>query len=381
MSRIAFDAKRITSNTTGLGNYSRFVVEALTTFHPEHSYFLCSPEEGNPSLYAHLRERKGVKWMFPNGRVGGSLWRNFGIVPELRTEGIDLFHGLSHELPRGIYGKGMATVVTVHDLIFIRYPHYYKPIDRLLYRIKYGYAARHADRVIAISEQTKRDVMTYFHVPADRIDVVYQGCSPAFGQTTPEDEARARTEYNLPDRYLLYVGSIETRKNLKLAVEALARCQDRSIRLVAVGKRMPYCTEVEEVARRLGVAERLILLHGVPFALLPGIYRGAEAFLYPSRFEGFGIPIVEALASGVPVIAATGSCLEEAGGPSSLYTDPDDPDMMASMLDSVLSDYSLRHRMITDGYSYIKRFSPRAIADALMQVYDRVLREKGSPLR
>ena len=192
MNRIAFDAKRITSNATGLGNYSRFVVEALATFHPEHRYYLCSPKKGNPALYSTLQQREGIEWLLPEGGTGGSLWRNFGVVPRLQKEGIDLFHGLSHELPLGIYGKGIATVVTIHDLIFIRYPHYYKPVDRLLYRLKYGHAARRADRVIAISEQTKRDVMEFFHVPADRIDVVYQGCSPAFGQATEEDESRAR---------------------------------------------------------------------------------------------------------------------------------------------------------------------------------------------
>lgn len=377
MNRIAFDAKRITSNATGLGNYSRFVVEALAAFHSEHRYYLCSPGKGNPALYSALQQREGIEWLLPEGRrMGGTFWRNFGVVPRLQKEGIDLFHGLSHELPLGIYGKGIATVVTIHDLIFIRYPHYYKPVDRLLYRLKYGHAARRADRVIAISEQTKRDVMEFFHVPVDRIDVVYQGCSPDFGQATEEDESRARERYALPERYLLYVGSIETRKNLRLAVEALAHCRDRHIRLVAVGKRTPYCAEVQQCAERSGVADRLVMLHDVPFAFLPGIYRGAEVFVYPSRFEGFGIPIVEALASGVPVVAATGSCLEEAGGPSSLYTDPDDAEMMASMLDSILSDSSLREKMIADGRTYIERFSPEAVAQSLICVYDKVLQEK-----
>lgn len=374
MSRIAFDAKRVTSNATGLGNYSRFIVDALATYHPEHRYYLCSPERGNPNLYASLQGREELSWIFPTFRQKGSLWRNYGVVSDLRREEIELFHGLSHELPRAIYGKGIPTVLTVHDLIFIRYPHYYKYIDRQLYHYKYGYAARRADKVIAISEQTKRDLIEFFHVSEDKIEVVYQGCSPAFGKTTEADEAAARVQYHLPERYLLYVGSIEIRKNLGLAVEALAQCRDSDIRLVAVGKRTPYCAEVMARARRLGVADRVVLLHDVPFAYLPGIYRGAEVFVYPSRFEGFGIPIVEALASGVPVIGATGSCLEEAGGPSSLYTDPDDADMMASHLNRILEDSSLRSRMISDGHHYIERFTPHAIADDLLRVYDHFLK-------
>ena len=374
---IAFDAKRITNNATGLGNYSRFVLEALTEYRPENRYLLYSPSIGRPELYRELLEHRSVQLHTPHRALaflGGSLWRNYSIPRLVREAKVDLFHGLSNELPLGLYrAQRVGTVVTIHDLAFIRYPQYYKPIDRLLYRRKYGASARAADHVITVSEQTRRDVIDIFGVEEERVTTVYQGCSERFAQIQPEEVAAARQALRLPQRYLLFVGSIEERKNLLLAVEALAQLQDKELHLVAVGRRTPYVQQVLDRARRLGVLSRLHLLHQVGATYLPGIYGGAEVFVYPSRFEGFGIPIIEALNSGIPVIGATGSCLEEAGGPTSLYTDPDNADMLASLIDRVLIDISLRRLMIDEGRSYVERFTPKRIARDLSQVYEQVM--------
>ena len=374
---IAFDAKRITNNATGLGNYSRFVLEALTEYRPENRYLLYSPSIGRPELYRELLEHRSVQLHTPHRALaflGGSLWRNYSIPRLVREAKVDLFHGLSNELPLGLYrAQRVGTVVTIHDLAFIRYPQYYKPIDRLLYRRKYGASARAADHVITVSEQTRRDVIDIFGVEEERVTTVYQGCSERFAQIQPEEVAAARQALRLPQRYMLFVGSIEERKNLLLAVEALAQLQDKELHLVAVGRRTPYVQQVLDRARRLGVASRLHLMHQVGATYLPGIYGGAEVFVYPSRFEGFGIPIIEALNAGVPVIGATGSCLEEAGGPTSLYTDPDNADMLASLIDRVLIDISLRRLMIDEGRSYVERFTPKRIARDLSQVYEQVM--------
>ena len=374
---IAFDAKRITHNATGLGNYSRFVLDTLTEFRPENRYLLFSPSTGDPSLYKRLLSNRSVRLITPHRAlafVGGNLWRNFSVASRCRTEKVDLFHGLTNELPIGLYNaQRIGTVVTMHDLAFIRYPQFYKPIDRLLYRKKYGASARHADHVITVSDQTRRDVIDIFGIEEERVTTVYQGCSEAFAAVTPEDVVVARQALNLPERYILFVGSIEERKNLALIVEALAQLQDKDIHLVAVGRKTPYVNTVVDSARRLGVLSRLHLMHGVGSAMLPGIYAGAKVFVYPSRFEGFGIPLIEALNAGVPVIGATGSCLEEAGGASRLYTDPSDATMLASMIDRVLIDIALRQKMITDGREYVERFTPKRLARDLSAVYENVL--------
>ena len=353
------------------------MLDTLTEFRPENRYLLFSPSTGDPSLYKRLLSNRSVRLITPHRALafaGGNLWRNFSVASRCRTEHVDLFHGLTNELPIGLYNaQRIGTVVTMHDLAFIRYPQFYKPIDRLLYRKKYGASARHADHVITVSDQTRRDVIDIFGIEEERVTTVYQGCSEAFAAVTSEDVVVARQALNLPERYILFVGSIEERKNLALIVEALAQLQDKDIHLVAVGRKTPYVNTVVDSARRLGVLSRLHLMHGVGSAMLPGIYAGAKVFVYPSRFEGFGIPLIEALNAGVPVIGATGSCLEEAGGPSSLYTDPSDATMLASMIDRVLIDISLRQKMITDGREYVERFTPKRLARDLSAVYENVL--------
>lgn len=374
---IAFDAKRITNNLTGLGNYSRYIVGALAEYYPESNYLLCSPSLGNPHLYDTLLQNRSVSLHTPESGVGkmlGAWWRNYGLKSMLLKEEVDIYHGLSNELPLGLYReKRIGTVVTIHDLAFIRHPEFYKPIDRALYRRKYGASARAADHVIAVSEFTRRDIVDVFGVEPERVSVIYQGCSPRFAQMKPEEIAFARGHYQLPERYILFVGSIEERKNLKLVVQALSLLIDKNIYLIAVGKRTPYCDVVMAEARKRGVAARVRLMHAIPSEHLPGIYGGAEVFVYPSRFEGFGIPLIEALNAGVPVIGATGSCLEEAGGPNSLYTDPDDPDMLADQIFSVIDDRRLAERMRHEGRIYAQRFNPKQIVRELRTVYENVL--------
>ena len=165
---IAFDAKRITHNATGLGNYSRFVLDTLTEFRPENRYLLFSPSTGDPTLYKRLLTHRSVRLITPHRALafaGGNIWRNFSVPSRCRDEQVDLFHGLTNELPIGLYrAQRIGTVVTIHDLAFIRYPQSYKPIDRMLYRKKYGASARHADHVITVSEQTRRDVIDIFGI-------------------------------------------------------------------------------------------------------------------------------------------------------------------------------------------------------------------------
>jgi glycosyltransferase involved in cell wall biosynthesis len=254
-------------------------------------------------------------------------------------------------------------------LIFLRYPQYYKPIDRFIYRLKFRYACRKADRIIAVSECTKRDIISFFHIPEEKIHVVYQGCHPAFGVSVSEEKRKAVMEkYRLPSLFVLNVGSIEERKNLMLAAKALQHIPD-NIHLVAVGKRTPYQSRVEKYAHESGLESRLHLLNGVTFDDLPAIYQSAAVFVYPSYFEGFGIPVIEALTSGVPVIAATGSCLEEAGGPGSACVDPDDYMALAEKISEILTNERLAQQMIEAGKKYVERFSEDRIASDIMDVY------------
>ncbi|GHV20391.1 glycosyl transferase family 1 [Bacteroidia bacterium] len=373
--KIGFDAKRAVQNNTGLGNYSRYLIEILSEYYSDNEYLLFVPEKKeNPRLQT-LQSRENISFVYPSGLSGlfPSFWRTTGIVTDLKRYSPGIFHGLSGELPIGIAKTGIKTVVTVHDLIFLRYPEYYKPWDRIIYTKKFRYACENADKIIAISECTKKDIISFFKIPEKKITVVYQGCHPDFRKKVTDEKKREVAErYNLPSKYVLYVGSIEPRKNLLPAVKALQNLE-QDIHLVAIGKKTPYQTETEQYAERSGVSHRFHVFNQVPFDDLPACYQLASAFVYPSFFEGFGIPVIEALSSGVPVIAATGSCLEEAGGPGSIYVDPMDEEALAVQINKILSDGGLAQKMVEDGKKYIQKFGNEVIASDIMRIYNTVL--------
>ncbi len=374
---IGFDAKRAAQNRTGLGNYSRFVISGLNQFAPDVRQVLYVPNPRRTEALGGIGELPRVELRSPGGlwQAARSAWRTWGITSRLEKDGVQLYHGLSGELPLNIRrAAGVRSIVTIHDLIFLRYPELYKAIDRKIYEYKFRRACEQADRIIAVSEQTKRDVISFFGTAAEKIGVVYQGCDEQFRHTASEElRQEVRHAYQLPERYILYVGSIEERKNLGLLAEAMSMVKDRDVQVVAVGRRTPYADSVQEEVEYFGLAQRFRMISGVPFRHLPALYQQAAVFVYPSIFEGFGIPMLEALCSGTPAIGCTGSCLEEAGGPSSLYVDPYDADKLAKALDSVLEDAELRERMIAEGRKHASRFEMEPLTHQLCAEYARLL--------
>lgn len=369
---VAFDAKRAVANFTGLGNYSRYVVDVLSRFYPQLDYLLYAPAVRQNKELDRIILNRPVTLHYPESSLWkrfSALWRISAICSELKLGPAKLYHGLSNELPLGIRNTGIKSVVTIHDLIFLRYPHCYKPIDRFIYNLKFKYACHKSDRIIAVSECTKQDIVNFYGISPDKIDVVYQGCDPRFAeQVSSEELERVKQKYALPDRFLLNVGSIEERKNLLLVVKALELI-DPAIHLVAVGRKTAYTEQVSEYAEKKGLSGRVHLVHGLSHADLPAVYQQADMFVYPSRFEGFGIPVIEALHSGLPVIAATGSCLEEAGGASSVYVDPDDDEAMGNAINKILSDRVVYERMVKNGREYVSRFDDKLLAGDLMACY------------
>ena len=335
---IGFDAKRIVRNGTGLGSYGRTLVNDLAVAGAkELNLRLYAPDRGRDELRNQIAERPNVTFCYPqhHAAVANSklytlnsklYWRSRGIVGDLQRDGVQLYHGLSGELPVGLRKAGIRSVVTIHDLIFMRHPEYYHWIDTKIYTWKFRQTIREADHIIAISECTKRDIMELGGVSKDKITVIYQSFAPRFSKSEELRNAAANSKlYTLNSKlkYILSVGTIEERKNTLLAVKALHHLPEE-LSLVLVGRPTKYDETIRQYAAKHGLTNRVKLLHGVSDEELPALYAGAEAFVYPSRYEGFGIPIIEAIAMGLPVVACTGSCLEEAGGPDSLYVAPDD---------------------------------------------------------
>lgn len=366
---IGFDAKRAFYNRTGLGNYSRNLVEALHLHYPEQSLQLYVPRLKAATLFEQSKHWENVRIITNETILPAAFWRSWSVKKALSRNNTRIYHGLSAELPLGAKPRGIKYVVTVHDLIYERFPDLYPVIDRKIYRRKTVSACRKADKIIAISEQTKRDLVQFYGVDAAKIEVVYQDCDPVFAIPVNSERKKAvQAKYELPADFLLSVGTLETRKNTKLILEALLQLPEE-VKLVLVGKATPYAAELKAFMKQHNLEHRVQLLHQVSFEELPALYQLAETFIYPSIFEGFGIPVIEALKSGTPVIAATGSCLEEAGGPDSLYFDPKDAAALAIHIRKLWKQADTRQLQVAKGMQYAQRFSAAQFASATMTVY------------
>lgn len=370
--RIGFDAKRAYFNYSGLGNYSRNTIHYLSHRYPDNEFYLYIPRKKNQIPNGDFNNHTLVYPESWRARNFSSLWRSYWLGKQLVRDGVELYHGLSNEIPFDIIKHHVPSVVTIHDLIFLRFPEWYNPIDRKIYARKAKFSCLNADRVIAISEQTRSDIIHFFNTPEEKIDVVYQGCDPDFYvQRTPAEKQELSQKYSLPASFLLYVGTIEPRKNLLQVIKA-RHMGKLDIPLMVIGRRTPYIKQILEYIAEHSL-KNITFLEDVPNEDLPGIYQMADAFIYPSRFEGFGIPILEALFSRTPVITSSGSCCDEAGGESSMYVDPDDTDQMIHAIRLILADEELRNEMQEKGYDHALGFKDEIIADNVMEVYRKVL--------
>ncbi|MGX9365813.1 glycosyltransferase family 4 protein [Desulfoplanes sp. PS50] len=369
---IGFDAKRYFLNATGLGAYSRTTVRLLLTYFPEHDYFLYTPRRTDrPDC---IREETHLHVRTPQNaltRMLHPVWRSFLLGRETGRDNLDIFHGLSHEIPHGL-PVTTKKVVTMHDLIFLRHPELYNRLDVAVYRAKYRSSCRRADRIIAISEQTRNDLIEYFNIREDVIEVVYQSCDNRFYERVG-DAVRdtIRKTYGLPRNYVLYVGSLAERKNVTTLVRALGEIPGESrppLVLVGTGNK-GYMTKLHSAIEQAGIGNEVMFLGAVPGQDLPAIYQMAQVFIYPSRFEGFGIPILEALFSRTPVITSTGSCFQEAGGGYSRYTTPGDVEELKTAIKTVLGDQELAATMREKGHEHALRFHEQTVANNLMNVY------------
>ncbi len=364
--KIGFDAKRVFNNFTGLGNYGRAVVANLAEQYPENEYHLFTPKvketpETIPFLKPPFHIHKG----------SGALWRTTGIKKDLQKTGIDIYHGLSHEIPIGIQKTSIKSVVTIHDLIIKVYPKQFPFLDRQIYDFKFKYACENADVIIAISESTKRDIVKYYGVSESKIKVNYLSADPIFEKkVTTEQQQSVLKKYDLPSEFLLYVGSVIERKNLLSIIKAMEQLPaDLDLPLVVVGKGKAYFQKIKNYLQTNPIRNRIIFTKYIETADLPAIYQAAQVFLFPSIYEGFGIPVIEALHSGTPVITSNISSLPEAGGSNSLLIDPTSVEEISNGISTILKDDQLRQKMVSEGKEYVKRFSGEALAQDLMNVY------------
>jgi glycosyltransferase involved in cell wall biosynthesis len=380
---IGFDGKRAFQNKTGLGNYSRSLIHILSQYYPQHYYTLFAPKK--TSLF-DIKSFNNVDVITPSSSVGRhfpSVWRNRLMVKDIISAKMDIYHGISNELPAGIQNIAVKKVVTIHDLIFERHPETYNFDERYVHRWKVKAACKAADAVIAISLQTKNDLVDFYKIPAEKIHVCYQCCNPIFQQTiSPEEKTIVKQRYGLPENYFLFVSSIAPRKNLIAICKAMALTKEElNIPLVVIGDGKKEKDEVKHFMRENGIAERLILLNELPQSKeqpfitatdFPAIYQQALALIYPSIFEGFGLPVLEALWSGLPVISGNTSSLPEVGGDAALYFAPHDHELLAKHMLNIATNSGLHNNLKEKGFIQAQHFTPGKSAASVMNVYENI---------
>lgn len=370
---IGYDAKRIFHNTTGLGNYSRDLVRILSEHYPENKYLLYNPK---PSQLNRLEvdgeiliEKQPCDFMC---QTFSGIWRSRGMVKDLKKDKVDIYHGLTGELPYGIHKTPIKTLLTIHDLIYVRYPKLYKAIDRKIYFKKAKYAAEKANAIVAISAQTKRDIVDFLQIDPEKIKVIYQGCHRAFKEEPSISEQQTFTKkYDLPQKFLLNVGSVIERKNLLTLVKAIEQTGDH---LIVVGSGDDYHEKVQAYIEEKQLGRQVRFLTKLSMEEIAMLYQMAEIFVYPSIFEGFGIPIIEAMYSKTPVITSSGSCFPEAGGPNSFYLrNPHDVEELVDTIEEIREKPIDTQIRIEQSFAYVQRFNDDVIAEQMMDLYTELL--------
>lgn len=366
--KIGYEAKRVFHNSSGLGNYSRNLIRAMAENYSDNEYFLYNPSPGKIPFGSNFKNISEIQSGYANPLMA-NLWRQALIPKRAFRDHIDVFHGLSHELPVGLNKKEIPSVVTIHDLIFIHKPELYNQIDRKIYTLKVNAACEQATKIVAASLQTKKHLIQYLEIPEEKIQVVYQSCDPVFWKTYSEEQIEStREKYNLPKEFVLFVGTLEERKNVDKLVEA---AQQLKLPLVLVGRETDFWKKTKSRIKK----PELIFTPKVPDNKeLAHIYNAAKVFVYPSYFEGFGIPVLEAQACGTPVITSDKSSLPEVAGPDSIMVDPKSESEIFNAIRMVWESDGLRNKMKEKSFKFASQnFKDDVLSTQWQNIYSSIL--------
>ena len=376
--RVAIDGKRYYLNSSGLGRYSRSLIDQLISIGDEENLeiILYRPKgkvKFEPKSKSHLTEIT-ADYFFP-GHIGNAIWRFTKLPSLINNSGYDLFHGPSHVLP----GKlKCPSVVTMLDLIFIRYPNYFKAWDRNYYRISFKKSAQLADHIISISEATKADLINFFGIKEDKISVIYPGFDAVFSKLQQQKLDEIKIKFKLPRDYILYVGNIEPRKNILKLAQAFNSLQessyiDKDVHLLIVGQMGWYYKEIIDGIDSLSSRDKIKLVGPVYGEDLAGFYQLASIMAYPSMFEGFGYPVLEAMRLGTPVLTSNISSMPEAGGNAAHYVNPESLDEIKDGLCKLLNDKTYREMLAVKGTRHAAGFNTMRMTQETLEVYRKLI--------
>ena len=362
--KIAIDAKRAFHNSSGLGSYSRNLIDGLSEIDQENEYFLFTPQVNKPIYTSVLGNNFKT---LQNKSLIKPYWRSFSITKDLIKHEIDLYHGVSNELPLSISPLDLKTVVTIHDLLYLRFPQLYPILDRNIYFHKAKKSCAFANKIIATSHATKKDIIEKLGVEEEKIEVVYQSCADNFFKTNSEKEKIAvQKKYNLPSEFILFVGRIEERKNIQKIIEAIGTMDaNKRLPLVIVGRGTSLVNSLEKLAKTRNV--QIQIEQEVSNEDLPMIYQSCELFIYPAFYEGFGIPVLEAIVSKKPVITSKDTSMAELIADENCLVNPYDVSEIASKIEAILKGST--ESMVADNLQKVKHLTNLNFAKAVQKIY------------
>ena len=363
---IGFDGKRLYDNKTGLGNYSRTLLHRLIEFYPNETYRIFVHHkyfDDSPYKYQHFVDNTVVSDAF-----SADLWRFKNVEEDISKQGISIYHGLSNEVPD--LPPTIKKVVTIHDVIFHKLPKTFPFIDRQMYAYKPKKACHVADAIIAVSEQTKQDLIELTKTPEEKIHVVYPTWNREYEHECNyvlKEEYFAR--YGLPRDFVLYVGAISKRKNFLRLLQAMMLPENQDKHLVAVSNGGDEYGAAEEFIYDKELEGRVFFLKDLPWYELPIIYHMSQGLVYPSMYEGFGLPILEALRCGKPVITSNLSSMPEVGGDACIFIDPTNVEEISAAINFIYYNIDLAKEIKQKALHQIQKFNPEKMTEKMMNVY------------
>lgn len=367
--RVAIDTRKL--HDFGIGTYVSNLVRGLARLDHDHEY----------TLICHPSDVDFVRALGPNFRACADRSGNYSLQEQLTIPldiwraRPDLFHAPHYVLPPLTPGK---TVVTIHDCIHLRFPQYLP--SRLAHwyaQVFLSRAASKAARVITVSEASKRDIIHFLHTPADKIEVVYNGFDERLTSPSADDEARVRDRFQLDAPFVLYAGNIKPHKNVDRLIEAFAQLRSRgmdNVKLLIIGDDISKYSNLRRLVHRHQLHQQVRFLGFVSTDTLAALYQLARVFVFPSLYEGFGLPPLEAMANGTPVITSNVSSLPEVVGDAALLIDPLDAQSIADAMYRVLTDAALRADLVRRGHERVKAFSWERSVARTHEIYMDVVR-------
>ncbi len=365
--RIAINARSLTSDKTGIGNYILNLIFALAQIDKENNYVI---------LYDPDQIKGNIK--FPNQRnfeLAPCQWENYWeqicLPTELEKRHIDILHAPAFTIP---VIKVCKTVVTIHDITYKLFPDNFDKYAIDYYNKWVPISVQNADMVITDSECTTRDVIEHYSIPEEKIETIHLSCGREFRKLSHMDLSSVCQKYGIKGRYILYVGTLEYRKNIHRMLSAFKLLRQQKViehQFLLVGKQRPFF-DVNEIIKKLDLGDSVVITNYVPDFVLPILYNAADLFVYVSLYEGFGIPPLEAMSCGTPVVSSNTSSLPEVVGDAALMVNPFDVEDIANAMYKLLTDHALRQELIQKGFKRAEHFSWIKTASKTLSVYNKL---------